>query len=123
MSISKLLPTHAQYHNNPIEFKTKNFTFWYTICNKVVFPSISDLKYTRAPKSYAIPDNYSIITTWGKPANLCTIKGYIKYIDSNPVYHIYYGSDFRFEVTSNHSSSDAATKALKVSTINNKCTY
>ncbi|CAG8571607.1 2558_t:CDS:2, partial [Dentiscutata heterogama] len=71
------------------------------------------LKYTRAPKHYAIPDNFSIITTWGKSPNLNTIKGHIKYIDNHPVYYINYGPNFELEIISNHSSSDAATKTQR----------
>ncbi|CAG8675676.1 10841_t:CDS:1, partial [Dentiscutata heterogama] len=62
------------------------------------------LKYTKVPKSYAIPNNYSVITTWGKPTTLYTIKDHIEYIDNSPVYYINYGPDFEFEVVSNRSS-------------------
>ncbi|CAG8762825.1 21372_t:CDS:2, partial [Gigaspora rosea] len=82
--LSKLLPNHEKYHHNPIMHKTKSYTFWYSIQNKGnkgVFPKLG-LKYTKAPKNYAIPDNFSIITTWGKSPNLNTIKGHIKYIDN-----------------------------------------
>lgn len=112
--LSKLLPDHEKYHHNPIIHKTKSYTFWYSIQNKGVFPK-SGLKYTRAPKQYAIPDNFSIITTWGKSPNLNTIKGHIKYIDNRPVYYVNYGPNFELEIISNHSSSDAATKTQRVS--------
>lgn len=109
---SKLPSDHEKHHCNPIIYKTKYYTFWYTICDKSVFPT-SNLKYTRAPKTYAIPNNFSIITTWGKLSNLNTIKGYIKYIDNRPVYYVNYGPDFNLEIISNHSSSDAATKTQR----------
>ncbi|CAG8740366.1 36248_t:CDS:1, partial [Racocetra persica] len=64
--MSNLLLTHKEYHCNPIRYKIKGRTFWYTICNKGVFPAVSNIKYTKAPKRYAIPDNFSIVTTWGK---------------------------------------------------------
>jgi len=112
--LSKLLPDHEKYHHNPIIHKTKSYTFWYSIQNKGVFPK-SGLKYTRAPKHYAIPDNFSIITTWGKSPNLNTIKGHIKYIDNHPVYYVNYGPNFELEIISNHSSSNAATKTQRVS--------
>ncbi|KAF0556090.1 hypothetical protein F8M41_016295 [Gigaspora margarita] len=85
--MSNRLLKHEEYHHNPITYKTKGRTFWYTICNKGVFPAISNLKYTKAPKRYAIPDNFSIITTWGKPSSLNTIKGFIKYVNNCPVYY------------------------------------
>ncbi|RIB01167.1 hypothetical protein C2G38_2051098, partial [Gigaspora rosea] len=90
-------------------------SFYRKICQdlkKGVFPK-SGLKYTRAPKNYAIPDNFSIITTWGKSPNLNTIKGHIKYIDNRPVYYVNYGPNFELEIISNHSSSDAATKTQR----------
>ncbi|CAG8783536.1 39197_t:CDS:2 [Gigaspora margarita] len=109
---SKLLPNHEKYHHNPIIYKTKSYTFWYTIHDKGVFPK-SNLKYTRVSKHYAIPDNFSIITTWGKSSNLNTIKDHIKYIDNHPVYYINYRPNFELEIISNHSSSDTATKTQR----------
>ncbi|CAG8771596.1 45879_t:CDS:2, partial [Gigaspora margarita] len=87
----------------------KNFCF----CG--VFPT-SNLKCTRAPKNYAIPNNFSIITIWtiwGKLSNLNTIKGYIKYINNHLVYYANYGPNFELEIISNHTSSDAATKTQR----------
>ncbi|CAG8759515.1 15092_t:CDS:2 [Gigaspora margarita] len=112
VKLSKLPSDHEKHHCNPIIYKTKYYTFWYTICDKGVFP-ISNLKYTRAPKTYAIPNNFSIITTLEKLSNLNTIKGYIKYIDNHSVYYVNYGPDFNLEIISNHSSSNTATKTQR----------
>ncbi|CAG8770452.1 30431_t:CDS:2 [Gigaspora margarita] len=85
---SKLLSNHEKYHHNPIIYKTKSYTFWYTIHNK-----------------------------GGKSSNLNTIKGHIKYIDNRPVYYVNYGPNFELEIISNHSSSDAAMKTQRVSSL------
>ncbi|CAG8727283.1 45337_t:CDS:2, partial [Gigaspora margarita] len=88
------------------------------LMSESVFSVISNLKYTKAPKRYAISDNFSIITTWGKLSSLNTIKGFIKYVNNRPVYYVKYGSNFELEVVSDYSSSDTATKAQAINELN-----
>ena len=76
------------------------------------------MKYTLC-HHYKIPDNYEIKTTWGKKAVKCSIN----YINNEPVFHVYFGQNFKNHVESNKTVSHAATLLHKVSKKNKAISF
>jgi hypothetical protein len=74
------------------------------------------LKFTRKPNSFPLPDDYEIMTVWGRQSN--TVKCSINYENSEPVFRVYYGDGFVQKLETTRSCTDVATQVQKASCLN-----
>ena len=57
-------------------------------------------------------------TTWGRSNNQCTVQCFINYIDNKPIFQIWFGKFFEFEVSSVKSATDVTNLFHKVCILN-----
>src|SRR4051794_32829504 len=81
------------------------------------YPSNDILRYTSARNysQFKISDNYLVQTSWGKGVSRHVVKCEINYIESVPVFKVYFGENFQGFVTFTQSLSNAANSYLQVS--------
>src|SRR6266511_4285744 len=101
------------YHPMYITYKTPHFTYKYEILNEGIYPPPSMLAHTKPPSSYKIPNNYMVITKWGKKNNEIEVKCSINYLNQNPVFCIEFENNGSQFIESTHSSSQAANNFIK----------
>ncbi|CAG8771672.1 32238_t:CDS:1, partial [Racocetra persica] len=82
--------------------------FLYKVIKEGTYPNKSLLAHTLPPNKYPIPDDYTIETTWGRGNNQCTIRCSINYNKEGPVFYIYFGKYFEYEVFSIKTATDSA---------------
>lgn len=80
--------------------------------------STSNNKRKKRPvRQYKIPHGYIVETTWGRASKKKTVRCEIDYINEMPQFHIKYGSNFQYGVSSVKSPSDAAFNYEKVRSV------
>ncbi|CAG8635940.1 2641_t:CDS:2, partial [Funneliformis caledonium] len=67
--------------------------------------------FSRKPNSFPLPDNYEVLTTWEKKANV--VKCSIEYENSKPIFRIYYGDKFDQVLETTQSCTATATQIQK----------
>ncbi|RIB29835.1 hypothetical protein C2G38_2154332 [Gigaspora rosea] len=97
-------------HDNTVFWKSKNGNYNYTVINLGTLPSQPILKYIQLPRSYPIPDNYEIETSWGR-----SIKNYVQasinYVEKTPHFKIEWTyNEQTYIVVSPILASDASIK-------------
>src|SRR6266496_507129 len=112
----KLQPieTHSYPYKPQIIYKEEGRTFHYTVLEDGFYPNKELLKFTRNPNSFPLPDNYKVMTTWGRGKNQNAVKCSINYENSKPVFRIYYGDRFERVLETTQSCTSAATRLQKV---------
>ena len=75
------------------------------------YPSKALLKFTKKPNSYPLPDDYEVITTWGRGKCQNVVKCSIEYENSQPVFIIFYGNQV---LRTTQSCTAAATQIQQV---------
>ena len=104
------------YPNKPqITYKDGGRTFHYTIIKEGFYPNKTLLKFSRKPNSFPLPDNYEVMTTWGRGKNANVVKCSINYENSKPVFRVYYGVNFVQVLESTQSCTSVATQVQKAS--------
>ncbi|CAB4423108.1 unnamed protein product [Rhizophagus irregularis] len=106
----------VEIHNYPKENIIQYFelgrSYTYNVIEEGYYPPANYLKYTKG-QNFRIPDNYEILSSWGKPKKRQSVRCIIKYVEKNPVYWVYFGKAFQYHVKSEKSSSDVAVTILK----------
>ena len=103
--------------SNILKLNQNNTCYSYTIIKEGFYPSNDILCYTSARNhsQFKIPDNYLVQTSWGKGVSRHVVKCEINYVESVPVFKVYFGENFQGFVTSTQSPSNAANSYLQVS--------
>ena len=119
--MSKLSPieTHSYPDKPQIIYKEEKRTFYYTVLREGFYPNKKLLKFTRKPSSFPLPDNYEVMTTWGKNKQNA-VKCSINYENSKPVFRVYYGNRFERVLETMQSCTMAVTQLQKVNFIFSK---
>src|SRR3990170_2016445 len=116
--MSKPRKPPTEIHSYPDEphiiYKEEGRTFNYTVIKEGFYPNKSLLRFTKKPKSFPLPDDYEVITKWGKGKSN-TVKCSIYYENSKPVFRIYYGDNFDQILETTQSCTNGATQVQKVS--------
>ena len=106
---------HSYPNKSQITYKDERRTFHYTIMKEGFYPNKIFLKFSRKPNSFPLPDNYEVITTWGRGKNANVVKCSINYENFKPVFWVYYGVDFVQVLESTQSCTSVATQVQKAS--------
>jgi hypothetical protein len=114
---------HSYPNNSQITYKESGRTFHYTVIKEGFYPNKTFLKFTRKPNSFPLPDDYEVITVWGKQPN--TVKCSIRYENSKPFFRVYYGDNFDQVLETTRSCTTVATQIQKASCLKfcNKIVY
>ena len=112
-----MLPTEIHsYPDKPqITYKEGGRTFHYAIIKEGFYPNKTILKFSRKPNSFPLPDNYEVITIWGRGKNTNVVKCSIKYENSKPYFRVYHGVNFVQVLESTQSCTTVATQLQKAS--------
>jgi hypothetical protein len=85
LNITENYPT-----NSHIIYKTKDYTFEYSILQEGMYPSDHILCKTRKPGAYPIPHSYVVLTKWNKASNKLEVRCSTNYIKKKPLFRIYW---------------------------------
>jgi hypothetical protein len=102
-----------------IIYKTKDYTFEYSILKEGVYPSHHMLCKTRKSGAYPIPNGYVVLTKWNKVDKL-EVRCSTNYIQKKPLFRIYWtnANGTATEFVSTHvSPSTCVNLFLKVNII------
>jgi len=107
---------HSYPDKRQITYKENGRTFHYTVIKEGFYPNKTLLKFTKKPNSFPLPDDYEIMTVWGRQSN--TVKCSIDYENSKPLFRVYYGDKFDQKLETTRSCTDVATQVQKASCLN-----
>ncbi|CAG8705873.1 2343_t:CDS:2, partial [Funneliformis caledonium] len=77
------------------------------------YPNKTLLKFTKRPKSFPLLDEYEVIIKWEREKSN-TVKYFIHYKNSKPVFRIYYGDNFDQMLETTQSCTNEATQIQKI---------